>query len=312
MVKRKVKLANVSGWAGTAAGAFNAHTVVLDIPVGPRYHVIWIYGNAGAAKKFTDLIGEIRVKINGQTQRQFTGTELLKLNMLNGSAQWAGRNGNVAATAFYIPIWLAEPWRKSLRSQDALAWGTGDVGTFQIEFDIIAYAGAAAGLIAPTFEGEIDNSIVGKGQSGGDVQQPLGLITKWVKTQIPITAANAVNEFGGLKDLNGAIQSIHLSDANLSAFELKVDNSTVREDTVGGNAAGLAGREMNPDPAASNDCPARAMYDIVMDHDDVLENALPLALGGKKVGSVQLKLTENGGAVSRNISTIVQVIGNAD
>jgi len=122
MVKRKVKLSNVSGWAGTAAGAFNAHTVVLDIPTGPRYHVGWIYGNAGAAKKFTDLFNEIRIKINGRTQRTFTALELLKINVLNGLL-YTGRNGNAAATAFQIPIWFAEPWRKSLVSQDALRPG---------------------------------------------------------------------------------------------------------------------------------------------------------------------------------------------
>ena len=111
MVKRVVNLPNVTGWAGNAAAAFNNHTITVDLPVGPRYHVVWIAGNAGATKKFTDLFNEIRVKVNGKTQRVFTSTELLKLNALNNdfnsTMSYAGRNGNVAATQFYIPIWFA-------------------------------------------------------------------------------------------------------------------------------------------------------------------------------------------------------------
>lgn len=304
MVKRKVKLANVQGWAGTAAGAFNSHTVVVDIPTGPRYHVIWIYGHAGAAKKFTDLVGEVRININGVTQRKFTALELLKINALNGSSQWEGRNGNVANIAFQIPIWFAEPWRKSLRSQDLLAWGTGDVSSFQIEIDIIGYGAAAAGLIAPTFRAEVDNATTAEG-----AKAPLGIISKWVKFQVPITQLNGWNEYGGLKDLQGAIQALHLNDSNLAEYELFVDDLMIRNDTVAGNAAGLAGREMAPDPAADNDCPARAMYDLVFDHDDILENALPLSANGTRAKSVLLRLLESGG-VGRNITVVAEVIGS--
>lgn len=315
MVKRIVNLPNVTGWAGAVAGAFSAHTVTLDLPVGPRYHVVWISGHAGAGKKATDLIGEIRIKVNGAVQRVFTLTELLKLNVLNSNQTvgygYAGRNGNVAATTFYIPIWFAEPWRKSLAAQDGLAWGTGDVSTFQIELDIAAYAaGTFTGLVAPTFKAEVDNSLVAI--DGRNVDQPLGIITKWRRLQIPITSANGWNDFLGLKDLSGAIQSVHLSDANISEFELIVDNSIVRKNTTAWNAATLAARDMAPDAASTNDCPARAMYDLVFDHDDILANALPLTFNGRKVGSVNLRLNENGGTVSRNITTLVQYAGPAE
>jgi hypothetical protein len=145
MVKRIVNLPSMNGWAGTAAAAFTAHTVTVDIPTGPRYHAIHISGNAGAGKKFTDLFGEMRCKVNGKVQRTFTGLELLKLNALMGSS-FCGNSGNVAATAFTVPIWFAEPWRKSVASQDGLAWGTGDLSSFQLECDITAYGAAAAGL----------------------------------------------------------------------------------------------------------------------------------------------------------------------
>jgi hypothetical protein len=168
---------------------------------------------------------------------------------------------------------------------------------------------ATAGLIAPTFKAEIDSVVGADGKP-----QKLGIFTKWKKLQIPITAANAFNDYLGLgtsiRDTN-AIQSVHLSDANVSDFELLVNENMYRKDTTAGNAANLAARDMSPDPTATNDCPARAMYDIVMDHDDVLENVLPLQVNGTE-SSINLRLNESGGTVARNISTIVQLIGAAE
>src|ERR1043165_7086550 len=124
MTKRKINLSSVTGWSGNTT-AFSAHTVTVDLPVGVRYHRIWIAGHAGSGKKATDLIGEIRLNVNGKPQRRFTLTELLKVNALysgpGGTLAYAGRNGNVAATAFYIPIHLAEPWRKQLGNPDRTA-----------------------------------------------------------------------------------------------------------------------------------------------------------------------------------------------
>src|SRR6266498_3905356 len=156
--KRVVNLPTVSGWNGSAAGAFAAHTITVDIPVGPRYHEIWIEANAGAAKKLLiDLLGEIRLKVNGKVQRVATAAEINKLNVLNG-AQYCCTSGLTAATQAALCIYLAEPWRENEDAQDGLAWGTGDVSTFQMEIDITAYAGAAAGLTKPVARAVIDNS----------------------------------------------------------------------------------------------------------------------------------------------------------
>ena len=105
-------------------------TAIVNVPVGPTYHYIQIaYKEAGTLAAETDLedaITGIRVKINGKTQREFTGAELNDLNAVRGITFEAGM----------IQIFFAEPWRTSVQAEDILAWGTGDVDTFQIEIDI--------------------------------------------------------------------------------------------------------------------------------------------------------------------------------
>jgi len=315
--KRVVNLPNVSGWIGTAGGAFAAHTITVDLPVGPRYHEIWIAANPGAGKFLIDtgatgLLGEIRVKLNGKIQRQITAQELNKINILNG-VTYACRGGNTAATAAEICIYLAEPWRENEDAQDGLAWATGDVGTFQVEIDIVAYGGAAAGLTKPTAKAVIDNSLVDAG-NGKMVDAPLGAIVKWRQVQIP--SASGWNDFGQLPK-NDFYQSLHLFDyANFVEFEVKVDNNIIRQDTKGGNEQRLSAHAMLPAPTATAtpatlvaDMPTRSMIDIVFDHDDRVSSSLPMRFNGKRVGDFNLRFNTT---TVGNIKCIYQVIGPAD
>lgn len=314
MVKRIVPLPNVTGSAIAASTIFAAHTVTVDLPVGPRYHVIWIAGNAGTGLKADALIGEIRVKINGKVQRVFTLLELLKLNTLNndagGTMYYAGTLGQTNAGAFNIPIWFAEPWRKSLASQDALAWGTGDVTSFQIEFDIKAYAAGVTLVVPLTLRAEIDNSEVLVG--GSRRPQPLGLITKWQRFNYLFTVAGGWSDSFALQNANFAIQSIHINDTSISEFEIIADNSMIRKNTQSGNNASLVARSMNPSPAAATgDAPTHGMTHIVFDHDDVLENALSLRFGNERVQSLNIRFLDTAVSV-RGSSAIAQVIGPAE
>ena len=316
-VKRIVNLPTVSGYAGTAAGAFSAHTVTVDLPVGPRYHAIWLDQlSPGAAKVMTDLFGDLRLKVNGKTQRTASADELNKLNLLNGFT-FAAKGVATAATEFHLPIWLAEPWRKNQNSQDGSAWATGDVASFQLEWDIKAYAAAAAGLVAPTFKAEIDNSLVSIGNNV--VDQPLGFITKWLQYQLPVTALSTYHDFTGFPKRE-FMQSIHLIDLNVDEFEVKVDNAIIRQDTKVGNEARLLGREMLAIPSATAtpygvaaDMPTRGMVDVVFDHDDRLDSALPMQFNGRSVRDFNFRYkTGAGGAAPRNIKTILQLVGPAE
>lgn len=319
MVKRIVNLPTISGWNGTAGAAFSAHTVTVDLPTGPTYHNIMATINPGAAKVMTDIFGDMRLKVNGKTQRTFSADELNKLNILNG-VQYASKGAGTAATEFTLSIWFAEDWRKNPRSVEGSAWGTGDVSTFQLEVDIKAYGGAAAGLTAPVFQSTVDDSVVTVGNA--IVPRPLGIITKWFQYQYPILAVSSYHDFMGLPRREfDMYQSIHLIDANIDEFEVKVDNSTYRQTTKTRNEQHLFQRGMFPAPTATAtpgtvaaDLPTRGMLDIVFDEDDRLDSALPMQYpNGRLVKDFNLRVKSgSGGSAPRNIKTIVQLAGPAE
>ena len=162
-------LTTVSPSSVSATATFTAHTVTVSVPTGVRMHCIWVQGNAGTAKKGTDLIGEIRVKLNDKVQRVFTAEELNKLNVLMG-LDYVAQGFLTAATNFYLPIFLSEPWRKALASSVGTAWDTGTYGaganapksvdSFQIEIDIKAYGSITAGTVPLTFKAEYEESYI--------------------------------------------------------------------------------------------------------------------------------------------------------
>ncbi len=315
---RIVNLPTASGYQGNAAALWTEHKMVVDMPVGPRYHAIWIKClNPGAGKVGTDLIGDISIKVNGKVQRTMTADELNKINILNGF-EYAAKGFGTAATEFSLAIWFSEPWRKGGDSQQGLAWNTGDVSSFQLEVTLKGYGAAAAGLVAPTFQAEVEDSLITV--NGKEVPSPMGVITKWLAFQLPIAQASSYHDFTGLPKRD-FYQAIHLVDANLDEFEVKVDNSIYRQDTITGNNAKLLSRGMLPNPSAtatpysvSADLPTRGMCDIVFDHDDRISNALPMVYpNGRRVQDFNLRVKSgSGGTVPRNVKCIIELAGPAE
>ena len=313
--KRIVNLPTVSGWNGTEAGAFAAHTITIDLPVGPRYHEVWIEANGGAAKKvLIDLFGEIRVKVNGRVQRVFTAAELNKLNVLNG-AQYVCLGGLTNATLSALSLFFAEPWRENEITQDGLAWATGDISTFQIEIALTAYSGAAAGLTKPVARATIDNSLVDAG-NGQKVDAPMLAIVKFFNVQIPV--ASGWNDFTQLPKRD-FYQSLHVFDANATEFEVKVDNNIIRQDTVAHNTAWLTAHGMLPNPSKtatpataaadmpnSTDSTQRGAVDIVFDHDDRMGSSLPMVFNGRRVADFNLRLNTTS---TGTVKCIYQLVG---
>jgi hypothetical protein len=316
--KRIVNCPTVSGWIGTAGGAFAAHTITVDFPAGPRYHESWVTAHPGAGKKLIHvdgtrdgLLGEHRFKVNGKVQRVATAAEINSLNVLNGP-QYASVGGLTDNTEATLCTFFAEPWRENEDAQDALAWATGDVSTFQLEIDIQAYSGACAGLTKPTVKAVIDNSLVGPNQ----VDRPMGAIVKWFAVQIPV--ASGWNDFMNLPKRD-FYQSLHLVDANLVEFEIKVDNNIIRQDTLAGNRARLIAHGMLPNPSktatpytAADDMPnstdstQRGMQDVVFDHDDKLGSALAMNFNGRRVNDFNFRINTTS---TGTVKCIYQLIG---
>src|SRR2546427_1602767 len=110
---------------------------VVDLPLGLRYHVVWLElgNNATADKALDDLVDDIIVKINGKPQRTHTGVQLNYLNVINGlpfAAKSTGEFGE-ADYRIHLPIWFAEPWRRNQEEVSSLALRANGIQSFQIE-----------------------------------------------------------------------------------------------------------------------------------------------------------------------------------
>jgi len=290
------------------AGVVAGQVATCDIPKGPRYHMVTFRIASSAKLLFNEIVDEIKVKINGKAQRTFTAAQLDALNREQGTdgdyavQVWNDDSPSVldpdATTTnvieTYLTIFFAEPWRKQVAAADGLAWGTGNVGTFQIEFKI------KAGVADPVIDGfaEVDTSIVTV-QGGANVQAPLGVISKWYSTQIPINGTlQTIQSF----PKNDAYQQISFFDEDITKVIVQVESFTIREYTKPQNDASLRRRGMVPVPER---------FDIVFDHDDILNSALPMVANGRQVSDFQIKLELSDGT-ARNIPCIFQTIGPAD
>lgn len=285
MTKRQIKLINIQGVV--AAG-----TAVITLPPGPLYHKVVLKVSA-AAKTGVQILNELRIKINGKTQRVHTYTELDDLNKFNG-AIYAVQNSGGAGNSYFLTIHFSEPWRTMQMQREILAWATGDVSSFQIEADILAAAGAV------TFEAwaEVENSFAADGKPSG-----MRLINKWYRTQLGVTGIK--QPFLGIP-ISEHLQQISFFDANISEVEILLDGVQIRNLPKALNDAILVGAGM---------VPVAGRFDIVFDHDDVLSNALPLEIeqGGVLVKAKELafNLTLSDGT-ARNIPVIYQKLGKAD
>jgi len=288
-VKRIVPL---PAFSGVTPGV----TATVDIPVGPRYHVIWLEVSSQDRKAAKDILDVCRLKVNGKVQRSFTADELNQLNALMGEEYKAyeipGDPDGVAKT--FLPIFLAEPWRKQVAAQDGLAWATGNVATFQLECDI------KSGVSSPALSGfvEVDNSVV-VDKDGKERQAPLGIICKWYRLQIPVNGTKQDITTFPRRDY---YQQISFFDESIEKVEIKIEGFTVRELTKEENDAVLISREM---------VPSKNRFDVVFDHDDILNSALPMKVGDRPVSDFQVKLYLSDGT-PRNIPCIYQTLGPAD
>lgn len=136
MYRRTVPVANISG---VAAG----QVATIDLPLGRRYHGILLsYSESGTPANQATMdaaITNIKVIINSRTQREYSAAELRVLNAVMGAPY--------AFQAGVLPIYFAEPWRRTPGGEDALAWPAYTslgIQSFQLEVTIAAGAPAPA------------------------------------------------------------------------------------------------------------------------------------------------------------------------
>jgi|KBSSwiStaDraftv2_1062776.scaffolds.fasta_scaffold02962_11 hypothetical protein len=271
MFKPILPLSKISGWnVQQTPTATAAHTVLCEIQPGPRFHNILITGNAGTAKKMTDLIGDIRVICDDEVVRLHSATELNAKSVLYGPI-WAADNGNLAAGTFQLPIFFSEPWRKDTLTGDKLAWNTRNLRNFRIEVDIKATTYDTAAALS--FQGEGDYAPL-----DSDAPGKMGLIVKCDRTTLNLaTGWNDVMSF----PRSGVYQEINLVSTAITDIEIRQGQGGIIMGPL--SLAQLRARQKHRDmeplyraatsPATTtiggtDHAATRGMTDIVFDADD--------------------------------------------
>ena len=297
MVKYALKLRDVSAVAAS-------NTVIIDLPIGPRYHYInlqhgYSAGTNTIAAAYTN-ISNIRVKVNNKVQRNYAadsarsgGVILRDQNLLNGT----GYDTPVATTpevpntapGVTIPIYFAEPWRKNPRDQDALAWSTAGWKSFQLEIDLAA--AATPTLVASAV---VDDLVVENPQ-----------ILKVFRQGI--TAAGTSFDTG-IVDRRDFLEQISLypdtgASQPATIVTLRKNGDILRELSRAANRALNLNSGMVPEATGRT----AAIYDIVLDHDDLLGSSVPL----EDVRTMTLTI-ESASAMSGTISGIISRFGRPE
>lgn len=285
MVKNRIQLRDVSSVAASK-------TVVINCPVGPRYHYIVLqHGYAAGTNTIAAAatnITEIRVKVNGRPQRTYSGTELRDWNILNGTAFDCTGVPNTAPGVSF-PLFFSEPWRLDERDQDALAWFTAGWTSFQIEVDI----GAAS---TPTLVGyAVTDELQPSSQSNPG-------IVKVIKQRVNASGTSFDIVTLDRRDWYQVLNIYPDSGGSNAPTKVTVrHNGVIRHElTNTANTALLTNWSMTP--AASGR--TANLYDVVFDHDALLGSAVPMD------GARDLTVTiEAGSAMSGTTTVLVTRLG---
>jgi hypothetical protein len=281
--KRRIKARSVSNVAASK-------TALVDLPVGPRYHTIvlehgYASGTNTVAAAATN-ISEIRVIVNDRVQRVFSGTQLRDMNILNGTGfDCQGLPNTSPGVSF--PIFLAEPWRKDSRSQDAMAWVSKDFKSFRIEVDLSSASTPTlvASVVVDDFVPSVDP-----------------LYVTWRRQQV--AAAGTAFDITTI-DKKGLLQQVSLypdsGGSNAATIvTARRDGNIFHEYTKTANFALLTNNDMTPTASGRTS----NIYDLVCDHDDLLNSSMNLQ------GAKELTLTvEAASAMSGSVTFILQRYG---
>jgi hypothetical protein len=256
-VKTRVILRNLSNVAASK-------TALLEVPIGARFHGIFLEhgysaGTNTVAAAATN-ISEIRIKVNGNVVRVYSGTQLRDLLLRNGTTYDCLGVPNTAPGVSFA-LWFAEPWRKDPDEGDALAWATALWSSFQVEIDL----GAAS---TPTL---VASAIVDAIAADGNEA-----IVKVIRSSV--NAAGTSFDIPTI-DRKGYLQSLALyqdsgGSNTASKVTLKVNTNTiVYEATASANKAQISGYGFTPTASGRTS----GITDLIMDVDDLIGSALLLA-----------------------------------
>jgi len=283
MRKDKIQLRSVKNVA-------NSTTATIELPTGPRYHMVvaqLAYSSgtntiAGALAHVT----EARVLVNSRVQRRYPsvtingsvvpGGQILRdLNILQGDLTLP-QVGSISVTSLVsgydcqgVPntgdgvsllFNFNEPWRANRLDGDALAWDSKPWENFKIELDLSA-AIASSGAPAIVAYAIIDDM---------HVNQPQGIVKHLPGFELcggvkyDITDLDKKDWYQTLSiypDTGGA--------QTITKVTMRKGSEIIHELSASANAAVLGEYGLTPAIAQRT----AGIYDIVLDHDDLLGSA---------------------------------------
>jgi len=287
----------------TFRGVAVGKTATSDLKLGQKIHVLWLkMGDDGTASNgnaadvdatLVKLCKQVRIMLNNKTQRICSAVELNALNSIYGAA-YSVKTSGVAGTAgyrVYLPIFLAEIYRKTNAEVGRLAWNLVGVKDPQIEIDL------GDGCNAPIVEGYYE-------WEPADTSAGIGGICKWVRQNVAVVG----QELDIPLARKNFIQSVHFfptaeaSPKYVNKLKVTAGNDDVRAPlTTLDNQAMLLAREFQPDVSST------PRFDYVIDYDDPINQAL----AADNLASLNAAVEMNG-AANGNMTVITQRVGAPD
>jgi len=245
----------------TANNPVSGQTATINLDLGQKVHTIWLTLGDADGNLISVLVKEIRLLINGKVQRRMLADELNQLNYLNGVNFGAVVTGTPGEDDYrtHLPIFLAEPWRKTNGEAAALAWNLGgpSVSSASIEVDFFA------GLTAPVINGWYEWSPL----EGG-----LGAITKWIRQTLG--ASGSTQDFNNVFTRGDFYHAFHFfkpTGTYVERVRLTLDGVIIQDViNVLQNNAMLTNRGLVPQLDLSR-------FDLILDADDPINSALATA-----------------------------------
>jgi hypothetical protein len=283
---------------GVSSNANNTVQTTTRIPGGLMLRKIILAAAVAAGNKlFTEIVNDIRLNINGKTQRLASADEINQLNTRHGADYALSESGTIGGANLvqYLTLHFREPWRVDPASNNGriYAWNLTDVPGLEVQVEI------KTGLVTPTLTGFYE-------YEAPDTTRGLGAITKWLRKDLgpTVTPVDVPDTF----ELNQAnrLHAIHLFPTANGQYVTKTSlkfGSTLFLDQVDylTQQANLIAQGITPDGSAT------PRYDIELDQSDSVIDTLPL--GGQV--SQNLKLDFSAAPVG-NMHIVSEVSGNRE
>ena len=302
------------------------NTAVIDCPTDRRYHTIFITATNDAAANFSSLVEAIRLKINGNIQRNYnfedgdmfitslpgnierglnsyvfdpydseTNTGLERVTPLGAglvNSVIANDNDDTVLSKNTFAVQFRNPFYMTPQGMNALSWGMRDVSTFQIEIDLASSLGTNFQL---TGRAIVDN-----------VNEPLGAIIKLKRYTVPITATG--DYYLNTLPKQDAYKRIHLLSDTIDEVELTVDQAIMFYQTKAENNywKQFNGLLLPYGVTSYNDNPFNILFDV----NRLASDALPMVKqDGSRVSDFQIRINMN---TATSFTAYTETLGFAD